>query len=247
MALAPAEVPGPIMDPDPLDGFIHLDEELVFTYLNPTVLQWLEERWHDGDVLVGKGLVESLSNVEDNSIVAEVQKAVRGGGPARLRRQLESDGPWHDIYVKPVENGVSVTVQDKTRLHEAESERSLRESETRFRSVVESLGEGLIITDLDDRILYVNPRPGELTGHRQEDLARRPDQTVRARGQETCSLRSSASPPERDSHLCRGHLQTYAHRHRRRNWRRGRSYRPFYSARLGAEKLRVAESIIEAP
>ena len=36
--------------------------------------------------------------------------------------------------------------------------------------MVESLREGLIITDLNDRIEYVNPRITDLTGHRPEDL-----------------------------------------------------------------------------
>ena len=168
-----AALPAPASEPDPLDGFVHLDEDLCFTYLNPTVLQWLEERGHDAGALVGKGLVESLKNVKDISMVAEIRKAARGGGPARLRRQFEPNGPWLDIYVNPVENGVSVTLRHKSRRHEIEAERSLLESETRFRSVVESLGEGLIITDLEDHIVYVNPRITELTGHRPEGLAGR--------------------------------------------------------------------------
>ena len=169
----PTPAPGPIMDPDPLDGFIHLDEDLCFTYLNPTVLQWLEERGHNGEDLVGTGLAQSLSSVEDSAVVAEIRKAARGGGPARLRRQLEPEGPWLDIYISPAGNGVSVTLQNKARRQEQEAARSLLESETRFRSVVESLGEGLIITDLQDRIVYVNPRIAALTGHRQEGLAGR--------------------------------------------------------------------------
>ncbi len=169
----PAPVAGPILDPDPLDGFVHLDADLCFTYLNPTVLRWLEERGHDGGALVGKGLVASLRGVEDTSLVAEIRKAARGGGPARVRRQLEREGPWLDVYINPVENGVSVTLQNKARRHQQEAELSLLESETRFRSVVESLGEGLIITDLEDRIVYMNPRINELTGHRPEDLAGR--------------------------------------------------------------------------
>ena len=171
-------LPVPEVEPHPLDGFVHLDEDLCFTYLNPTVLQWLEQRGHDGGELVGKGLVASLRNVGDTSLVAEVRKATRGGGPARLRRQLEPNGPWLDIFINPVENGVSVTLRHKSRQYEQEAERSLLESETRFRSVVESLGEGLIITDLEDRILYVNPRITELTGHRPEDLGGREAQEL---------------------------------------------------------------------
>ena len=152
-----------------IDGFIHLDANLRFTFLNPAVLQWLKERGVDGGALVGSTLEDSMKGVRDGSIVAEVRKAARGGGPARLRRQLDGDGPWLDLYVNPSTEGVSVTVQ-RARRKAKESERSLRDSETRFRSVVESLHEGLIITDLNDRIVYVNSRITDLTGHRPEDL-----------------------------------------------------------------------------
>ena len=153
-----------------VDGFIHLDEKLRFTFFNTTVLQWLHDRGVDGGDLVGRGLEESMRGVKDKSIVAEVRKAIRGGGPARLRRQLERDGPWFDLFVSPSSTGVSVTVHDRARAKGREAEHSLRDSETRFRSVVESLREGLIITDLDDRIEYVNPRITELTGHHPENL-----------------------------------------------------------------------------
>ena len=173
-ALSPTEPLEPATLPpaatSQVDGFIHLDEKLRFTFLSPTVLQWLDARGVDGGALVGRGLEESMKGVRDRSIVAEVRKAVRGGGPARLRRQLERDGPWLDVLVSPSATGVSVTVQDRARAKERAAERSLLDSETRFRSVVESLREGLIITDLSDRIEYVNPRITDLTGHRPEDL-----------------------------------------------------------------------------
>ena len=45
------------------------------------------------------------------------------------------------------------------------AEKVLLESEARFRAVVESLGEGLLITDVDDVVLDMNARMTELTGH----------------------------------------------------------------------------------
>ena len=50
------------------------------------------------------------------------------------------------------------------------AEKVLLESEARFRAVVESLGEGLIITDADDVVLDMNARMTELTGYAQEEL-----------------------------------------------------------------------------
>ena len=167
---ASAGSPGPI-DSNPVDGYVHLDTELRFTFLNPAVLQWLKERDFDGDALVGTSLVTSLGRVEDTSLVAEIRKAARGGGPQHLRRQIERSGPWLDIHINPSPMGVGITIQNRAMRCAHETARSVLESETRFRSVVESLREGLIITDLDDRILYVNPRITDLTGRRPEELA----------------------------------------------------------------------------
>lgn len=42
--------------------------------------------------------------------------------------------------------------------------------EARFRAVVDSLGEGFVITDLEDRVLYVNNRMAELAGYQLEEM-----------------------------------------------------------------------------
>lgn len=54
--------------------------------------------------------------------------------------------------------------------HRRAQRTDLELSELRFKSVVESMGEGLVITDLDDRILYVNPRMAELVGRGVDEL-----------------------------------------------------------------------------
>lgn len=54
------------------------------------------------------------------------------------------------------------------------AEEELQESETRFRTVVESLGEGLLITDLSDVVLYANTRITELCGYSRDELVGQP-------------------------------------------------------------------------
>ena len=49
-------------------------------------------------------------------------------------------------------------------------EEALRDSEARFRAAVETLGEGLLITDRADRILYVNSTLCHITGYAPEEL-----------------------------------------------------------------------------
>jgi len=53
-------------------------------------------------------------------------------------------------------------------------EETLRESETRFRTVIESLGEGLLVTDLDDVVLYMNLPMSKLTGYTPEEMTGKP-------------------------------------------------------------------------
>ena len=50
------------------------------------------------------------------------------------------------------------------------TEKALRDSEARLRTVVESLGEGLLITDLDDVVQIVNARMLALTGFADDEM-----------------------------------------------------------------------------
>ena len=50
------------------------------------------------------------------------------------------------------------------------AENELRASESQMRAIVENLHDGLIITDLDDTILYANGRISEMTGYANAEL-----------------------------------------------------------------------------
>ena len=62
-------------------------------------------------------------------------------------------------------------------------ETELRESEARLRAIVRSMKEGLIITDLEDRVQFVNERTLELTGRTmQEFIGRRASELLARNG-----------------------------------------------------------------
>jgi diguanylate cyclase (GGDEF)-like protein/PAS domain S-box-containing protein len=50
------------------------------------------------------------------------------------------------------------------------TEEALRESESRFRSLIERMNEGVLQVDSDDRILFVNDRLCDLVGYKREEL-----------------------------------------------------------------------------
>ncbi|HZI41582.1 MAG TPA: ATP-binding protein, partial [Gemmatimonadaceae bacterium] len=113
----------------------------------------------------------------------------------RPRRQIAVAGGFHSACAVPVMSGHQVTAVLCFFLHSARRrdrraaevlttvakqlgsiilrkrvETELRESEARLRAIVRSMKEGLIITDLDDRIQFVNERTLELTGRTEADL-----------------------------------------------------------------------------
>jgi PAS domain S-box-containing protein len=65
-------------------------------------------------------------------------------------------------------SGVTGTLTDVTERRYIDEK--LAEGEARFRTVVENLGEGLLLTDLDNTIQYVNRRMGEMAGFRPEEM-----------------------------------------------------------------------------
>ncbi len=60
-------------------------------------------------------------------------------------------------------------------LQRIRAQENLEASETRFRTVVEGLGEGIMITDLEDQVLYVNTRMAEMTGYEKKEMIGRPE------------------------------------------------------------------------
>jgi PAS domain S-box-containing protein len=67
--------------------------------------------------------------------------------------------------------------------------RELRDSEQRFRSVIENLREALLITDLDDRITLANRRARDVLGYMPEELIGRPVTDLVADGAQRTAFR----------------------------------------------------------
>ncbi|MBI3787116.1 MAG: PAS domain S-box protein, partial [Ignavibacteriales bacterium] len=94
-------------------------------------------------------------------------------------KRIRKDGERISVSlaVSPIKNergeiiGASSIARDITERKSAEEK--LKKSETKFRTVAESLGEGLLITDLDDVILFMNSRLEEMTGYSTTHLLRR--------------------------------------------------------------------------
>jgi len=85
-----------------------------------------------------------------------------------------SDGGLFPVEVvvtkATLENAIFYTANVRDISTRRQEERALRESEATFRAAIETLGEGLVIADLDDKITYVNSRMAQLAEYVPEQM-----------------------------------------------------------------------------
>jgi PAS domain S-box-containing protein len=95
------------------------------------------------------------------------------GGPREVTGRRADGSLIHvEAVVTPAETEAAsfyvAVLRDVTRRRREEE--ALRHSEARFRAAVEALGEGLVITDRQDAIVYVNSRMSEMSGFATDQM-----------------------------------------------------------------------------
>ena len=90
-------------------------------------------------------------------------------------RVQRKDGRWRvldfvarNLLLDPVVGGIVVNTHDVT--DQTQFEERLRASEERYRTIIETAGEGVIIRDASDRITFVNQRMADILGYSTDDL-----------------------------------------------------------------------------
>ncbi|WFN34134.1 PAS domain S-box protein [Methanogenium sp. S4BF] len=127
------------------------------------------------DEIVGQSMRDSALGAFDHPlIVGRISDAMEGKGSTDELRYMRVDG---DVYfrVKTIptvlnsgQPGVAVVMEDITGKKVAEE--ALRESELKFRTLVEDISDAIWIIGDDGRFSYVSPRTEEILGYLPERM-----------------------------------------------------------------------------
>ena len=162
------------------------DLQLRFTYVSPSVMQ---QRGFTPEEVLTQSLPQvvtpsSLPVVE--RALSEVEAVVQSGDLTASRtltvEQLCRDGStvWTEITASLLrdEQGEPVGILGVTRdiSERLAAERALRESEERFRAVLETAQDAIFIKDADGRYAHVNPALARLFGRSPADFMGRSDE-----------------------------------------------------------------------
>lgn len=129
---------------------------------------------------IGKNVRELFPRDIADAFLRGDQMALDAGGPIELEEAVQhADGTWHTyITVKfPVSVaerapfGICAISTDITARKQAEEK--LRQNEERYRTIVESVGEGVWEIDADGTTTFVNERLTEMLGYSRNDMVGR--------------------------------------------------------------------------
>jgi PAS domain S-box-containing protein len=146
-------------------------KDRAFTRVLPRAMSSLFEEGGDGDIfrrvahLLGE-TVETVGRRKDGSeFPAEISLAHGTAREATFFTAIVRDISWRKEVEKEIRG-------HRDRLEELVAQRTmaLAESEERYRTLVETMGEGLSMIDDNDRILYVNESYCRLLGYSREEM-----------------------------------------------------------------------------
>ncbi len=136
---------------------------------------------HEEDLLIPseKIIGSNIRNAFPGELAEELLHTIEQVLETNETEQIEYSVPIRNILryfeariVKCASDEVITIVRDITETKWASE--ALVKAENRFRLVVENLGEGIIITDPDDVVLYANKRMTEMSGFSNDELMGKP-------------------------------------------------------------------------
>ena len=152
-------------------GIVVVDDQERIADLNPAAQRILGRPASSAVGRRTRDLLPDLGTLlEKHRGKKEVREEVSLGNGSGSRDYLLDLSPLPDKNGGP--SGRLILLHDITRRKSIEE--SLRGSEAKFRSVVESIGEALLITDKNDVVTFMNSRVTDLTGYTEEDMLGRP-------------------------------------------------------------------------
>ena len=159
-------------------GFLVVDDSLRVIWANETVSQRFNPGINSGAPL-GKACNQSLCGQINICQRCPVQTALKTGLVTHQELQKEIEGECRQIYatampIRSPEGAIAevmVMLQDLTDLEVLRrSQEAIKNSETQLRTVLDTVGEGIITTDAKSTIIMVNPEVEKIFGYSRAEL-----------------------------------------------------------------------------
>ncbi len=184
----------------------YVDREERYRFANATYEQWFGL---PRDQVIGRPVAEVLGTAAYEQVREHLHRALAGERVHYLAHMPYQRGPAREteaVFVPHKDEngdvlGLYSLVQDISELMEHKrSEEALRESERKYRELVENLYEGIWLIDKEERTSFVNTRLAELLGYPAEEML----------GRDLFSFMSPQAADAARQNLTRGRIGVHA-------------------------------------
>jgi PAS domain S-box-containing protein len=170
------------------DGFLAVDSEWRFTYINRAAEHILSRTRDD---LIGRLLWDAYPPARDNIVGEEYRKALATQTAARFQYFSEMLQEWLGITAYPSARGLSIYFRNISAEKKAEAELVAAKDEIErardlLQTTLASIADAVVTTDVHQRITFVNEIASRLIGLSPADAVSRPmDEVVEICAEET--------------------------------------------------------------
>ena len=151
-----------------MEGCQIIDYDWRYLYANNTVTQQGRKK---SDELLTHTMMEVYPGIENTEMFSALRRCMEKRHPERMENKfMYSDGSfgWFELSIQPVPEGLFILSMDITERKRAEN--ALRESEERYRDLVENSQDLICTHDLKGNILSANHAAVRFTGYSQDTL-----------------------------------------------------------------------------
>ncbi|HKV40308.1 MAG TPA: PAS domain S-box protein [Blastocatellia bacterium] len=159
-----------------IETFIEVDHDWRITYVGPRVEKYLRNTDHE---LIGRNLWEALPGDAGSDFYNECLRVAHehrehpeDEASARIEVEYGPHGRFAVISVYASSRGISIHSRDITAYKRTEL--ALRESEERFRVLLDSASEAVVVVNSKGTIVLVNTRAEDKFGYRRDEMIGNP-------------------------------------------------------------------------
>jgi PAS domain S-box-containing protein len=141
------------------DGFLALDNHLTFIYVNKKAGEILN---FPPEGMTGKNIWTGFGDVSSTPFNNACRKAFNDQQPVVFANYYAPQKIWIENYIYPSQDGLSIFFKDIT--FKKQAELALKESEERYRHLIEQMHAGVVVHRPDTGIVLSNNEAARLLG-----------------------------------------------------------------------------------
>jgi len=154
-----------------MEGCQIIDFDWRYIYVNDAVVRHARKAKED---LLGRKMIELYPGIENTEMFAALRRCMNERMPHHMENEFiypNGANAWFELSMQPVPEGVFLLSIDITERKKAEE--GLRESETRFRGIVETAKDAVVCIKQGGIIYFWNKSAEEIFGYKADEVINR--------------------------------------------------------------------------